>query len=61
MNTNEVREFDFILNENEANIVLNALSKEAFYIASPIINKMQKQALEQSEPVPVEPISYIEH
>ena len=40
-------EFTFILTENEAQIVLNALVKEPYGLVIDVINKIQEQAIEQ--------------
>jgi len=42
-------EFNFKLTENEAQIVLNALTKESYSLVVDVINNIQKQASEQIE------------
>ena len=53
----ETKEYTFKLNEQEANYILNLLAKKPFYQVQNLIQKMQKQAIEQTVPAePIEPI-----
>lgn len=40
-------EFNFQLTEQEAQVMLNALSKEPYGLVVEVINKIQSQAIEQ--------------
>jgi hypothetical protein len=40
-------DFTFKLNEQEAQIMLNALTKEPYGLVVDVINKIQQQAIEQ--------------
>lgn len=42
--------FNFKFTENETNIILNALSEQAFKVSAPVINAIQMQAAEQLKP-----------
>lgn len=42
-------EFTFILNEQEAQIVLDALVKEPYGLVVNVVGKIQKQAIEQRQ------------
>ena len=49
----EQKELEFKLDLDEANIMLNALSKQPFETVAKLINKLQEQAQSQLQTEPV--------
>lgn len=50
MEIKNMKEFTFVLTEDEANIVLHALQEMPARVANPLTKKLQEQAAEQIEP-----------
>jgi hypothetical protein len=44
-----MKEYKFVLTENEANLVLNALAECPYKVVAPLIAKLQQQAAAQTD------------